>query len=683
MILTRFGHSFKFTSASRRSSSSAPFFLARTTIMNTDDFIQSSEHEDSSSESELSEEELSSVSIPIHVHESIVSRINALWTLVENFPNIPREQQNAWSRSVSRVKSSLPSFKFALVGKTGCGKSTLINCLLGSSILPASAAVCGLACTSAITEIFYDDCDEIKGTIVFIDKDEWRKDLKHLLEDINEGEEDPSDSPADRSRERLFMVYPQLRGTELTTLTPSILLQTDPVSNKLGKSFTLESSADTDNFRAILEEYLSSSGNPNRPALWPLVRRIEIRGRFSVLSSGVTLVDLPGHGYFSCKQITSKHLTDAKRAQDDRDTLAYLKKWLMRFLMDDISVEQGIVMVVTGTDMSMMDNDIKLDQDDQLKFDSVSKACEVKELRSTMRLKKSKSKSKSQREARHLIHLDKARIRSVKGAIHDFFSKFYSGLAPYENGIPHLPLFCVGTWYVCVHKKKKTLLCYAQKSKTEIPKLKLHLRTTGDRRRVSWASRLLDHADALSDDIQSYFSEGRHPGRLNLDNKNKALALISKLEESNLSEAGDAFDAIEEEFQRVEDELDKAVAKAAKNAPRAMKEFASLHFSTYKAIMRGNGLYYDHDVNRALTRDILPAIQGSWIGGINHKIPLILKEATAVHSIWFIFRITLTDILAEIRRKHFGRHQKHDRGSECTGHCSRATHNYRRSIICR
>jgi hypothetical protein len=60
--------------------------------------------------------------------------------------------------------------------------------------------------------------------------------------------------------------------------------------------------------------------------------------------------------------------------------------------------------------------------------------------------------------------------------------------------------------------------------------LKKHLRATGERRWIRWATHLLNDLEILSENIHSYFSEGRHPGRLQAENKLAALNLIKELE---------------------------------------------------------------------------------------------------------------------------------------------------------
>ncbi|KAJ7651598.1 Dynamin family-domain-containing protein [Mycena polygramma] len=593
------------------------------------------------------EDEDWTVSHPVNVRDFVIPAAQELAKLVEAFPNIPHEQQRVWARAVSRLQaqSSVPSYKFALIGKTGAGKSTLLNCLLGESILPSSAAG---ACTSAITEISYEDSDEITATILFKSKKELEEEFTELLDDINNL--DALESA--KSRDRLLMIYPQLENKDMTAVTVAQLMKMEPVKNRPGTTHKVPPS-DPDNFRTNLEDYLSSStGNSTAALLWPLVRKVDVRGRFPVLATGIILVDLPGHGdnddsrnNFAAEYIKSADgvvlVTDAKRAQNDRDTMAYLNKMLTQIILDGRSVEDFVVLAATGTDTVIGDREIRLEGDAQLEVDKLIK--DLQGLRQSLhppkKAKKKVTKPNPKRDA-HIesqirerekakaLLLANARILGVRSSIESSFRKFMVGFAPDRNEIPRLPIFCLGSQDFLAINSYCSPTVFSDEKQTEIPMLKKHLRATGDRRRISWASRMLTDMAVLSENVHSYFSEGRHPGRIQPENKRMALDVIERLEKTNLQEAEDAFDAVDDEVNRVKDELKKATQKAAETGPNVMNAFSTLHHQTYKACMRYNGVYYAHDMNRDLTREILPAIQGSWNGGINHKIPRTFKEAT-------------------------------------------------------
>ena len=82
----------------------------------------------SDADSDLSDEEKVADSLIIDVYDYGVTSTKTLWNVVKNFPNIPQEQKKAWSKSVSRLtKSSVPTYKFALIGKTGKFRSVYLH----------------------------------------------------------------------------------------------------------------------------------------------------------------------------------------------------------------------------------------------------------------------------------------------------------------------------------------------------------------------------------------------------------------------------------------------------------------------------------------------------------------------------------------------------------------------------
>ncbi|KAJ7459045.1 hypothetical protein B0H11DRAFT_2060165 [Mycena galericulata] len=626
------------------------------------------QRDDTDTQSELSEEEENGVALPMRILDLVVPTVKTLLSHVKNFPNIPDEQRVAWDKSASRVdKASLPSYKFALVGRTGSGKSTLVNCLLGCSLLPSSAAG---ACTAAITEIAYADVNMIEATVTFYSEEHWRQELEKLLQDMKE-EKNTSDSPSDRSQEKLCGVYPrsglpqiyphdntnmfslrQFNTEDLARLTPATLLEDGAVRNRLGTSFDLPPT-DSDNFRANLEEYLSSSVSTKGEILWPLVEKVQIRGRFSVLSSGIVLVDLPGHGDHDDvrNDAASEYIrkangvilvVDAKRAQDDRDTLEYLRRRLNALTLQGLSVEENLILAATGTDTSIGDNEVRLERHDREKLELLIK--ELRELRLSIRppkkskppkheelIKQAQLENKiKEREREKALLLANVRIAGVRGAIQEFFKKTHSNLFPEAATTPKLPIFCLGSQdYLALTTYVRTPSVFHGPDETEIPQLINHLESAAESRRLKWATRLLEAASTLSENVHSYFSAGRHPGRLPFENKAKALALINDLEKANLVRAGEGFNVIAQELHRLEEDLKKTVKKAAVHSPQVLADFArATHGQTYKACMRFNGIHNARNLNHLLTRKIQLDIQVSWNVGVNYRIPMTLEQAT-------------------------------------------------------
>ncbi|KAJ7157084.1 Dynamin family-domain-containing protein [Mycena filopes] len=609
-------------------------------------------NESESGRSDDSSEDDSFVHLPAKIRDFVVTAVKTLSRFIKAFPDIPRPQQKMWKKSVTRIldRSTLPTYKFALLGKTGAGKSTLINCLLGQSIVPTSAAG---ACTSAITEISYVDSDDISATISFLSRSEWEEELKRLLADITSEENDDLftiDPSKSDSEEKLFMIYPELRSSKenIATCTAAQLLKMDPVRTKLGTTVELPLVDSPDIFRTQLEEYISSS--LGRSQLWPLVKRVTISGRFSVLTTGMVLVDLPGHGdhdntrnNFATEYIKSADgvilVTDAKRAQNDRDTLSHLRATLSQVILDGRTLENFLLLAVTGTDTIIGDNEILLENDDLVNFDPLDK--ELKDLRRSLSpLKKSTSANALQKQIYSQIKrkqkektllLANVRKTLVRRNIHDFCRRHCN--TAFLDEVPRLPIFCVSnTDYLALGPCSTTEpTIFSDEDETEIPSLQTHLQNTAERRRLEWADHILDDLEVLSEGVHSYFSENRYPGRLSPADAAQALALILDREKANLEEAEEAFDAVEEALEIVKDDLMKATEQAAKDGPRVMRQFGlKIQCNTYQACMRYNGVFKAYDINRDLTRNILPTIHQRWNIELNHNIPRLLKDATAV-----------------------------------------------------
>ncbi|KAJ6469589.1 hypothetical protein C8R47DRAFT_1222920 [Mycena vitilis] len=406
-----------------------------------------------------------------------------------------------------------------------------------------------------------------------------------------------------------------LRHKGFEAVTPSALLKADHVRNRLGRSVQIPPT-NREDFRDKVKQYLS-----NNATLWPLVQRVEVRGKFSVLSTGIILVDLPGHG-------------------DDDDVRN-------NFAAEYLKEADGFILVT----------DIKRAQDDR----------ELTKLGSSLRdLKKSKTGSRNDQqkerqrdlegkirelEGKKKLLLATIRIAEVKESLQEVFRRVHCDLTPEENGTPHLPIFCVaGQDYLrLTHHDSQTPSVFIETTPTEIPSLRTHLRTAGERRRLRWATNLVDRASTLSESVQFYFSERTHVVQLPPANKQKALDAVNTLKRWYLDKTAVLIDNIQDELQAVEQELDQAVNKAIEKAPRIIEKLGAIvRWNTYRACMKGDGVYLPYDLNRDLTRSILPDVQMIWNTKLNHKIPLLLKDAMRNMEKW-VLKVIDTIVKALLR----------------------------------
>ncbi|KAG1824907.1 uncharacterized protein BJ212DRAFT_554371 [Suillus subaureus] len=90
-----------------------------------------------------------------------------------------------WKIEAQKLGNSKPrTRKMAFIGRTGAGKSTAMNAILGAPVLSTRADV---TCTSVQTEVFYEDLPPStwRASIKFVGKDEWKKTLSNMLDDLD------------------------------------------------------------------------------------------------------------------------------------------------------------------------------------------------------------------------------------------------------------------------------------------------------------------------------------------------------------------------------------------------------------------------------------------------------------------------------------------------------------------
>ena len=85
-------------------------------------------------------------------------------------------------KAIASIPAKIPRTTIAVIGKTGAGKSSLINALLDTSVLPKSSTT---SCTAIATKIKYHDKDLYRAKIKMISLYEWREEIQSAKQFLN------------------------------------------------------------------------------------------------------------------------------------------------------------------------------------------------------------------------------------------------------------------------------------------------------------------------------------------------------------------------------------------------------------------------------------------------------------------------------------------------------------------
>ncbi|KAJ7724281.1 hypothetical protein B0H16DRAFT_1895589 [Mycena metata] len=623
---------------------------------------------------------------------------------------LPTELRDEWSRSTADMKGKAVQrpYKVAILGRTGmwgllhlqfckngrligtqAGKSTLVNALLEQRVLSASASG---ACTAVTTEISYRDVPTIEAVVEFISREQWAKDLGRLIEDVTDTtvdkEEEVTDtafSPAYQARQKIYGIYPHLRNVSEKSWKVEELLNDPVVQDYLGQTKIFAAQKDV-NFQKELEQFLASAlaGSDTR-VFWPLVKIVKIMGRFDVLSTGITLVDLPGHGDVDNTRDTmaNEYLKTADaiclvagitRAKDDRDIHAYLQKHLSQTIIDGRIQEKSILIALTSADACCRfpdpigGNEITLKPTkqaivDDLNQDALALTQELNALREK-REKKEKSRAKknasaalekireqmtalSQKRTIKTKEINRLRAVCVSSSNHyrlppasppldadtkltqDKYAQLYRDLSRLtaDTPVPPIPIFCVGSRDFMRLLQVDDLddpIIFREAGETGIPQLRSYFESHGERRNLGEAIAVVSHfCEFLSRTSSTQFSVSP------MGNQATALTVqnaINDLEQRCGTRLNEMVAAIENVYDDLLVIVDAAVSDAEGKSPSIFQSHEAKKWNQYRAMMRQEGQYETGNLNADLTKDILPLVQRDWNIAVNNLTPLRIKD---------------------------------------------------------
>ncbi|XP_048360593.1 nuclear GTPase SLIP-GC [Sphaerodactylus townsendi] len=212
-------------------------------------------------------------------------------------------------------KTSLDPIRIGLCGRTGAGKTSLLNAILGKKLfLPVSGSS---VCTSCVVEVKTSRADQYEATVHLLSDNEWKEELKNLVEVLSKngndgGDDDDDDDDDDEEEEddndcnecvndaaeKLRTLYGE--GAEKKDYE-TLLRTAWKVSIPPRRIISIKKQKEEE-FSKELDKYIRVR-DKGTDCLWPLIKNVEVTiPRSEILPEGIIFLDIPGTGDFNSKR---------------------------------------------------------------------------------------------------------------------------------------------------------------------------------------------------------------------------------------------------------------------------------------------------------------------------------------------------------------------------------------------
>ena len=186
-------------------------------------------------------------------------------------------------------------FTVVVAGGTGAGKSTLVNSLLGTELLPTS---CMRACTAAVIEVTWPRLDgaTYEAEVALISAAAWRVVVEEACTAASKA--GAGTVPSEKEDPTGHVAYAKAvsfygRDIDLVTTPIDELMARASEVEGLGSARTLAAASESELAQCV-RPYVDSSDDVESGALWPLIARVTLRAPFPVTAAGVRVYDVPG-----------------------------------------------------------------------------------------------------------------------------------------------------------------------------------------------------------------------------------------------------------------------------------------------------------------------------------------------------------------------------------------------------
>ncbi|KAG1833059.1 Dynamin family-domain-containing protein [Suillus variegatus] len=205
-------------------------------------------------------------------------------------------RKDVWLREIDNLLSQgAPTTMIAVCGATGAGKSSILNAILDDNIVPTSGM---RACTAVVTEIAYHAAPTIDADVSFLSEAEWRAELAVLLDDLVDEDGNvkrTTDLRSDSDIANVLGTTKKISAKNSTIFAQEIAKYIDSKDQKRGGKKDKTKVPDNSLMSILTKDKNKETKKKDHgPALWPLIRQVNVRCNAQALSTGAILVDLPG-----------------------------------------------------------------------------------------------------------------------------------------------------------------------------------------------------------------------------------------------------------------------------------------------------------------------------------------------------------------------------------------------------